>query len=224
MRVLLRGLVILAVPLVVTLIVVRLVTLPWYPAWEYARSGFPEDPLGMSEEERLILARRGINYLSFPNRYPLDELRFADGEPVFNAREIAHMEDVRQVYNGLTVAALAALGVALIAGWVLRSRWGVAALWGAIALGGLLTVSLLVGLGLWMAVDWLGFFTAFHRVFFTGDTWLFSYSDTLIRLYPLRFWQDAGALVAITVGLVALGLAILGRAMQRRIATATGYK
>ena len=35
------------------------------------------------------------------------------------------------------------------------------------------------------------FFTAFHRVFFEGDTWLFHYSDTLIRLFPERFWQDA---------------------------------
>jgi integral membrane protein (TIGR01906 family) len=35
------------------------------------------------------------------------------------------------------------------------------------------------------------FFTLFHQVFFTGDSWLFYYSDTLIRLFPIRFWQDA---------------------------------
>jgi len=35
------------------------------------------------------------------------------------------------------------------------------------------------------------FFTLFHKIFFTGDSWLFYYSDTLIRLFPMRFWQDA---------------------------------
>jgi integral membrane protein (TIGR01906 family) len=36
--------------------------------------------------------------------------------------------------------------------------------------------------------DWL--FTAFHHIFFTGDTWLFFYSDTLIRLFPMEFWMN----------------------------------
>ncbi len=40
-------------------------------------------------------------------------------------------------------------------------------------------------------------FVGFHRIFFEGDTWLFSYSDTFIRLYPERFWRDTFALVAI---------------------------
>ena len=31
----------------------------------------------------------------------------------------------------------------------------------------------------------------FHELFFSGGSWLFLYSDTLIRLFPLPFWQDA---------------------------------
>ncbi len=30
----------------------------------------------------------------------------------------------------------------------------------------------------------------FHGLFFNGNTWLFAYSDTLIRLFPIRFWED----------------------------------
>jgi integral membrane protein (TIGR01906 family) len=44
-----------------------------------------------------------------------------------------------------------------------------------------------------LAAVWLNFdqlFTQFHRIFFEGDTWLFYFSDTLIRLFPLKFWQD----------------------------------
>jgi uncharacterized membrane protein len=52
------------------------------------------------------------------------------------------------------------------------------------------------------------FFTAFHHLFFTGDSWLFLFSDTLIRLFPIRFWQDAFLFAAIIAlgGGVALGL------------------
>jgi len=42
-------------------------------------------------------------------------------------------------------------------------------------------------------------FVAFHNVFFPPGTWTFLYSDTLIRLFPERFWRDT----FIAVGVVA---------------------
>ncbi len=60
-----------------------------------------------------------------------------------------------------------------------------------------------------------GFFTRFHEVFFTGDSWRFSNTDTLIRLYPELFWQDVSRLAAaIAVG-QALVLAPLGLVVAR---------
>ena len=50
-----------------------------------------------------------------------------------------------------------------------------------------------------------GFFTRFHEVFFEGNSWRFSTADTLIRLYPERFWQDVSRLAAA----IAVGQAIL---------------
>jgi uncharacterized membrane protein len=52
------------------------------------------------------------------------------------------------------------------------------------------------------------FFTWFHGLFFEGDSWLFLFSDTLIRLFPIRFWEDAFLLAAV----IALGggLALAG--------------
>jgi integral membrane protein (TIGR01906 family) len=75
----------------------------------------------------------------------------------------------------------------------------------AVALG------LIVGVGITVSPDlFWGFFTLFHSLFFEGDSWLFAYSDTLIRLFPLRFWQDAflwAAVIALGGGLgLALGL------------------
>jgi integral membrane protein (TIGR01906 family) len=48
-------------------------------------------------------------------------------------------------------------------------------------------------------------FEDFHRIFFKGDSWLFSTSDTLIRLFPQQFWFDA----ALAIGLFTLGGSIV---------------
>ena len=59
-------------------------------------------------------------------------------------------------------------------------------------------VAVLIGFGV--------FFVFFHQVFFEAGTWVFRFSDTLIRLFPQRFWRDA----FIAIGLVSLagGLAL----------------
>ncbi len=217
MRLLLRIVITLAVPIVLTMLVVRVVTLPWYPAWEYRRAGFPPDPLGMSREDRLQLARLCIHFLNLPRGSGLlEDLRLPDGSLAFNARELSHMEDVKKVYDQLTRVALLALVLAAASVAVLLHHRDLMIVWGAFSDGGLLTLLLLLILGAWMGVGFEMFFTAFHGVFFEGDSWLFAYDDTLIRLFPLRFWYDAGMLIATVVGCIALALALWGRAMQKR--------
>ena len=69
------------------------------------------------------------------------------------------------------------------------------------ARGGWLTVGLIVALLVYLVLNFNSLFVLFHRVFFEGDTWLFEYSDTLIRLFPVVFWRDA----FIWVGVLSLG-------------------
>ena len=47
-----------------------------------------------------------------------------------------------------------------------------------------------------MLVSFDSFFTRFHAVLFETGTWTFLYSDTLIRLFPIKFWADVAAIVA----------------------------
>jgi uncharacterized membrane protein len=42
-------------------------------------------------------------------------------------------------------------------------------------------------------------------VFFSGNSWRFNDADTLIRIYPDRFWQDVSRLAAA----IAVGQAIV---------------
>jgi integral membrane protein (TIGR01906 family) len=140
-----------------------------------------------------------------------------DGSLAFDERELDHMRDVKEVYNYLTLVAVLALAVGISAGVVLYRRGGAAAVWGTLSDGGLITLLGLGALGVLMLTSWDAFFTGFHALFFESGTWRFSYSDTLIRLFPQQFWQDAGILVVIVVALLAFVLALVGRVMQRRL-------
>jgi len=138
----------------------------------------------------------------------LGDLTFDDGSPLYNERELSHMQDVKNVVKPtltigtITLAALVALGL-----WAWRSnRWQ--AYRSGLMRGGWLMISLVVVVGLFASVAFWQFFTLFHAIFFKGDSWLFLYSDTLIRLFPMRFWQDAFAFVGVFAVGGGLGLAL----------------
>lgn len=192
-------------PVVLVLTAVRLLLTPAFIRLEYRMPGFPPDPFGFTQADRLHWAEIARQYLLNDAGIEfLGNLRFADGSPVYNARELRHMADVKRVVRGAMLVwwgslALMALGVFL--GWRFDK---IAEVRYALARGGLWTMALLAAIVLFVLVAFNTFFVAFHRVFFEGNTWLFLYSDTLIRLFPERFWQDA----FLAVG----GLALLGGA------------
>lgn len=217
MRHILRWALSLTAPIVLTMALVRLLTLPWYPALEYRRPGFPEDLYGMSRDARLRLAQASIRFLNVPaGRVDLAALQLPDGTPAYNDQELSHMDDVKRVYNALTLAAGVALVVAVAAGWGLVRLGGRCELWLALTTSGVVTLAALGGLGVWMILGFEQFFTRFHGLFFDPGTWVFYQSDTLIRLFPMPFWRDAGLLIAIGVSLLALALIRVGvRGTQR---------
>lgn len=206
-----KWLMIIAVPLVLIMGAVRIMTLPWYPVWEYNRPGFPDDPLGMSDAERLRLAKACIRFLNVPHDTEiLRSLRFDDGTEVFYDRELDHMDDVKIVYDRMTTAVgylfLFTLGLSV---YVVR-KGEIATVYQALSIGGFLTLIILSITGLWMLFGFDAFFTAFHGLFFTEDTWIFAYTDALIRLFPLRLWQDAGMGIALAVAAASAFLTGLG--------------
>jgi integral membrane protein (TIGR01906 family) len=74
---------------------------------------------------------------------------------------------------------------------------------------------LILLLGVFASVNFWQFFTEFHGLFFTGNSWQFLFSDTLIRLFPLRFWQDAFIFVGIVDFICSTAL-VLGLLSKRK--------
>jgi integral membrane protein (TIGR01906 family) len=190
----------------------------WIVTFEYGREGFPADRYGLGRDDRTALALTGLDAIR-PGTEGVELLRRAtlpDGAPAFNEREVAHMDDVREVFARLLRAQLVALAVvlALAAGlWRSRARWLVPAglLAGSLATLGIAALAIPVVL---LGFD--GFFERLHGLFFEGDSWRFPTSDTLIRLYPDRFWEDVSQIVAVLTLLQAAVLAPLAWLWLRR--------
>lgn len=205
--------VVVALPAVLLLLSVRLLMGEWFIRLEYARPDFPPDVYGMSPAERLGLALTGLRSVTQPpGASILREVRFADGRPAFNEREIRHMQDV-YLLQGVAFrgGALLALGVAgaWLCLWFPSPTRRLA--WRSLERGGLLTLALILILVLGFALYFDAAFTLFHRIFFEGDTWLFLPTDTLIRLYPEKFWFDAAMFIGGLTALQALLLIALAR-------------
>ena len=206
----------LALPIVLLTLNMRLVTGHWFVRWEYNRAGFPSDPFGLSTSERIRLATVCQDFLaSNADISLLADLRLPNGDPAFNERELQHMADVQGVYQGLTIAGIVCgviwLGWGVVSIAFRRRGEEVAA---ALMKGSLFTLGLLVVVGAFMIVSWGEFFTGFHRLFFEGDTWIFPNSDTLIRLFPIRFWIDIAATIVGLLVVEAVALGIIGWASR----------
>jgi integral membrane protein (TIGR01906 family) len=205
----LQWLLVLALPVLLLALNLRLVTGHWFVRWEYAKAEFPSDPFGLTTAERIRLATVCQDFLaSNADISLLADLQLPGGKPAFNERELRHMADVQAVYQTLTVAGVIggatwiAATSALVAARQTRKRVPAACVHGS-----LVTLGLLFAVGGFMLISWGEFFTTFHRLFFAGDTWIFPPSDTLIRLFPIRFWIDIAATL---VGLLVLESVVVG--------------
>jgi len=204
----------LLIPLFLLGFSVRLLLTPLFLQIEYRLPGFPADEYGFTTQERLRWGSYGIRYLlNDANISYLGDLKFSDGKPLFNERELSHMQDVKRVTQGFLRLWLLDLTLLLLLGlWSWRGGWASAYRQG-LRRGGWLTLGLALTIGGVAALGALGmdeafwaFFSGFHALFFEGETWLFAYSDTLIRLYPIKFWQDTVLYIGLLVSSSALAL------------------
>ncbi len=134
---------------------------------------------------------------------------------VFNEREIAHMVDVKALYEGArTVAILGGIlfvaivvaGIAIYRGKFLPI-FSKSFLWA----GGIF-LAIIVVILLLAVVDFSSFWTTFHKIFFRNQLWILDPStDILIMMVPSQFFFDLvtkigiwyfGIMAVLTVGMI----------------------
>jgi integral membrane protein (TIGR01906 family) len=207
-------LVTLLLPLALTFLGLRLVLTHAFLEVEYRLPGFPADDYGFNLQDRLHWSKLSWDYLlNSAGPSFLGDLTLPDGSAAFNEREVSHMQDVKGVIQPVMRIGYASWFLVLAIGlWAQLGGWWreyVRGIWR----GGWLTVGLIGAIGLFAALSFWQFFTFVHTLFFSGDSWIFLYSDTLIRTFPLFFWEVA-FLFPIVLDLLA-GLA-LGLGLRRK--------
>lgn len=121
----------------------------------------------------------------------------------FNAREIAHMEDVRDLFVGAimlrrvaVIAIIAALALLVLTRADIRRL-----LPRALCVGTGLFFVIIAGLAAIISTDFTKYFTVFHKIFFSNDLWILDpRTDLLINIVPEPFFVDTAVRIAVTFG------------------------
>jgi integral membrane protein (TIGR01906 family) len=201
----------------------RVLATDTFVRWELGRGGFPQDRYGLTHDQREALALTGLESIRPGSEgiVLLERATLPDGSQAFDQRELSHMQDVRTLFGAVLRGQLvAALVIAALALGLARTRLRAVVPRGLLG-GALLTLAIAVLAVPFILLGFEDFFTRFHEVFFQGDSWRFSNTDTLIRLYPDRFWQDVSRLAAAITVAQALVLAPLAWWWARRAGRGT---
>jgi integral membrane protein (TIGR01906 family) len=178
---------------------------PWYVAFEQGRAnaagwtGFGAPDLRAATDAILHDLYLGGSFSVTVN-----------GAPVLDAREQAHMHDVRTVFGWFSIAVIAGAAVLLIGrGLSGGATW----YWWAIQSGATVLAVAVVALGITALFAFDALFEAFHEVFFAGGTYTFDpRTERLVQLFPDQFWFETSTALAI----VLLVLAVVVRFLAAR--------
>ncbi len=216
------ALVTLTIPVIISVLTILVLLSPIFTNLEYRRPGFPEDSYGFTRAERLDFGNQTRRYLvSSDTLDDLQQLVFENGDPIYIERELSHLEDVKIVLQGVLRVFYGAAAVFILCGLIARMKDWQDIYLKAIYLGGKITAGILVMILFLTLISFQALFTNFHLLFFEGDSWLFFYSDTLIRLFPVQFWQD----IFLVFGILTLAEGVLlGWVLQARIKKIPGKK
>jgi integral membrane protein (TIGR01906 family) len=200
----------LLIPILLVLGSARLLATDAYLDFEYGKTSFPPDLFGFTAQQRFELASTNIHYVRA--HLPDDALasQTLDGRAIYNPREVSHMADVQSVFQVILRVWQVALVLLILFGIILWQNGERIVFASAIQSGGLLTSGIILMIAVLAIFAWQFWFNTFHLFFFQPGSWLFSYSDTLIRLFPVEFWFDATLAISTLSLIGGLIAALLG--------------
>jgi integral membrane protein (TIGR01906 family) len=216
-------LIVVSLPFFLGFTTIQLATTQTFLRWEYAKPNFPPDRFGFTQAQRLKLAAPAIEFLQVleapKSAIRLLEEQTFEGKPIYNQRELDHMIDTK-VRTDFLRSISWITGIIVIAGTIYlasqKQSNGPRRAWNALFNGAVLTTLILGAISLYILVGWESFFIRFHELLFPPGTWTFSYSETLIRLFPEKFWFDVGVLIGVGTLVEAIVIGAVAFWMGRR--------
>jgi len=198
--------------LATAIVIVTLAVLPFLtPQWVAFEQGRAQAAAwtGFTAEELRTASNAILADLVFGGGFDVQ----VNGTAVLNAREQAHMADVRTVFRGLWVLAAISV-VVLIAASRRADRAGT---WRAVRGGAIgLTIGVVV-VGVVGLVAFDRLFELFHEVFFPAGSYLFDpATDRLVQLFPFQFWDETTMVVGVVVIAASLVVAAVAGRRARR--------
>lgn len=214
MRVFLRVLlfiVTIMIPFFLIMTSVRILLNPFFLEYEYGQRNFPEDEFGFTKNDRLKWGKVSLVYLTNHEDISyLADLKFDDGTALYNERELSHMLDVKNLVQAALKVWYLLIGFLAILAFMSWRLKLIRKYCKALGVGGWITLGLILLILAGVLIDFDALFRGFHAIFFTGDTWLFFETDTLIRLFPEKLWSDAFIFMGIFTLVSAIVLAMIG--------------
>ena len=190
----------------------------WTPGYfeaEYTKYQVLNHLPSMTMEDLLIVTDEMMAYLR-GNREDLHVFTTLGGQYMefFNAREIAHMEDVRDLFiGGLWIRRI---GLVVTAAYtVILAIWSKnvperkhllkTAVPGSLCLGTGLFFAAALFIAATVASDFSRYFVVFHHIFFHNDLWILNpATDLLINIVPEPFFMDTALRIGITFGIMVI--------------------
>ena len=177
----------------------------WTPGYfkkEYTKYQVLDQLPPMTMEDLLYVTEEILISISV-EREDLHVVTTMDGEEreFFNEREIAHMEDVQELFlKAIFIRRVCLIFCALML--VFMAVTGaklVQVLPPSMCIGTGLFFGLIAALALIIATDFTRYFILFHHIFFDNDLWILDPStDMLINIVPEGFFMDTAGRIALT--------------------------
>jgi integral membrane protein (TIGR01906 family) len=212
-----RGLVSLAFVLLLPLLIIGTSLRGLVTDRDFMLRGFEDNNVatttGLDDAQLGRIADAFVAYFQAPRgQIQMQVTAFGQPRPLFNDREVAHMEDVQALIQFFLRMQLIAAAVVVV-----RLAFAIIVDRSAVPLGrdmlwstGLM-VALVILVGVLSLLDFDALWTRFHQIAFRNDLWqLDPNSDYLIMLFPEPFWFAATIRMATSVALQTALVALLG--------------
>jgi integral membrane protein (TIGR01906 family) len=213
----LRGLVTLAFVLLLPLLIIGTSLRSLVTDRDLMLGGFRDNQVatttGLDDPQLQRIADALVAYFQGPpGQIQMQVTAFGQSRPLFNAKEVTHMEDVQSLIQlFLRLQIVAAVVVVLRLGVAVAFDRATAPIGRELLWSAALMVGLVVLVGVLSLMDFDALWTRFHQIAFRNDLWQLDPSkDYLIMLFPEPFWFTATLRMATSVALQTIVVAIIG--------------